>query len=124
MKKAIVILMMVGVGHFSAQGQDIAKEIFGKWKLDVVEMMGEKGTPQEVFGVAEAYQEYSKPNKFKGFLGEEVHGDFTIDSATSKIVVTVGNDSTEFKVISFTKTGMILSIQTDEGALQLHYKKS
>lgn len=123
MKKIIITIVILWLGNAPAQCQEISKQIFGKWELKEVEAMGQKGTPLEVFGVAEAYQEYKKPNKFVGFLGEKVNGEFTIDDKAKKITVNIGNESTAFKIKSFTAQKMVLNIASEEGTLTLHYQK-
>lgn len=123
MKKILITIVILWLGNAPAQCQEISKQIFGKWELKQVEAMGQKGTPMEVFGVAEAYQEYKKPNKFVGFLGEKVSGEFTIDDKSKTITVKVGKESTIFKVKSFSAKKMVLNITTEEGTLTLHYLK-
>ncbi|WP_299121930.1 hypothetical protein [uncultured Tenacibaculum sp.] len=123
MKKIIVTIIILWLGHAPAQYQEISKQIFGKWQLKQVEAMGQKGSPMEVFGVAEAYQEYQKPNKFTGFLGEKVSGSFIVDDKSKTITVKAGKDDAVFKVKSFTAHKMVLDIDTEEGILTLHYQK-
>ncbi|WP_420551404.1 hypothetical protein [Tenacibaculum aiptasiae] len=123
MKKIIVTMIILWLGYAPAQGQEISKQIFGKWQLKQVEIMGQKGTPMEVFGVAEAYQEYQKPNKFTGFLGEKVSGSFIVDDKSKTITVKAGEDDAAFKIKSFTAQKMVLDIATEEGVLTLHYQR-
>ena len=123
MKKILITIVILWLGNAPAQCQEISKQIFGKWELKQVEAMGQKGTPMEVFGVAEAYQEYKKPNKFVGYLGEKVSGEFTIDDKSKTITVKVGKEGTIFKVKSFSEKKMVLNITTEEGTLTLHYLK-
>lgn len=123
MRKIIVTIIILWLGNAPAQCQEISKQIFGKWELKEIEIMGQKGTPLEVFGVAEAYQEYQKPNKFTGFLGEKVSGAFVVNEKDKTITVKIDNESTVFKVKSFTKEKMVININTEEGTLTLHYLK-
>lgn len=102
MRKIIVTIVILWLGSAPAQCQEVSKQIFGKWELKEVEAMGQKGTPLQVFGVSEAYQEYQKPNKFTGFLGEKVNGEFTVNEKNNTITVYIDNENTVFKVKSFT----------------------
>ncbi len=123
MKKKAIVIILLWLGFGSAFSQEISKEIIGKWKLTEVGMMGQKGSPLEVFGVAEAYQEYTKPNKFTGFLGEKVTGKFKIDKAAKKIEIDVNNESTIFEIKTFSTKNMVLNLKAEEGIITLYYEK-
>ncbi|CAM1345578.1 hypothetical protein [Tenacibaculum amylolyticum] len=124
MQRIIITIVLILVGNVALFSQEISKDIFGKWKLKVVEAAGEKATPQEVFGISEAYQVYEKPNKFTGFLGEKVQGTFKVKG--KEIEITINKETAKLKVKSFNVTTMQIQIEEPEapgGYITLHYSK-
>lgn len=117
----IITVIILWAGIDLANSQEISTQILGKWALKEVEIMGQKGSPLEVFGVTEAYQKYTKPNKFIGCLGEKVTGHYTIESNTIK--VEINKEITIFKIKKMEARKMELNLKTEEGIITLYYNK-
>lgn len=105
-------------------GQDILKQINGKWKLETVEVSNETYLAIDVFGTSDIYQIYKASNKFKGIVGDESEeGEWKLAKDKKTIQITNKEVKTTFTIISFEKNKMSLELNQEGQVLQLNYKK-
>lgn len=72
MKNILILAIMLVTsltGFSQTEKINNATDLIGTWQLKLVEIDGQTGTAEEVFGESETFQIYSKENVFESVVG-------------------------------------------------------
>ncbi len=118
----IVAFFTIGIGSVCAQ--DISVDLLGKWKLQSMSIDGKTGTAKDGMGTSEVYQVYELKSKFTGIVGSDSNkGKWKLSKDKTEINIKAGGSKTVFKVVSFEKNKMTLSLDNGGKEILLNYTK-
>ncbi len=123
-RSILIFLAFLLATVLQAQGQEVSKQLIGKWKLIEVSAAGETYPAEEVFGTPEIYQIYKVKNQFVGLVGDESEkGTWKLTKDKKTIVIQNGTEKTNFTILSMKGTMLLLELAEEEEVLKLKYKK-
>ena len=129
--KSILILGIILATSFLSFGQtktiSNVNDLIGKWQLKSVEIGGQNGSPEEVFGQSEVFQVYSKNNVFESVMGSiKTKGTWELSKKDAQITVEIVEPKNKsiFKIKTFSIKKMTLTLGVQDGkVIVLNYEK-
>ena len=130
MKNILILAIMLVTsltGFSQTEKINNATDLIGTWQLKLVEIDGQTGTAEEVFGESETFQIYSKENVFESVVGAKKNkGSWELSEKGTKIIVETVDPKNKnvFNVKSFNTKKMTIAIKVqDDKLITLSYEK-
>lgn len=123
MKKYIVMVCLSLAGIFKAQ---TAKELVGKWQLVETVINDQTQDIKSIFGSDKVFQTFSQDFGFEATIGKSTNKgkwELAKDDNEQILNITVGKNTTRFKVDYFDKTKRTISFVNNGANMSLTYKK-
>lgn len=123
MKKYIVMVCLSLAGIFKAQ---TAKELVGKWQLVETVINNQPQDMKSIFGSDQIFQTFSQDFGFEATIGKSTNKgkwELTKDNNEQILNITVGKNTTRFKVDYFDQNKRTISFVNNGNNMSLTYKK-